>query len=124
MLASFGRNHGLEEETAFKVARVFGGGLGEGMVCGAVTGALMAIGLAQGRPEPDEEPVRTEAHKKVYEFLKRYRQRQGSIKCDRLLGNFLGVEDGLKEARARDAFPEICPGIIREAGLILEELGI
>lgn len=37
----------LKEETAYDLARNFGGGMKMGSVCGAVTGGLMALGLSQ-----------------------------------------------------------------------------
>ena len=38
-----------------RIATPFGGGIGgRGEVCGAVTGAVMAIGLKHGREEPSQ----------------------------------------------------------------------
>ena len=49
VLSAFAPEHGLDRETALKVATAFGGGMGHrGDTCGAVTGAFMAIGLRHG----------------------------------------------------------------------------
>ena len=45
----FARQMGLDDESALRVAAAFGGGMGRnGQNCGAVSGALLAIGLAKG----------------------------------------------------------------------------
>ena len=44
----FAQEGGLSREKALLVASCFGGGMRCGEVCGAVTGALMAIGLNFG----------------------------------------------------------------------------
>lgn len=45
VLVPFAEDGGLTEETAYKIAANFGGGMKMGSVCGAVTGGLMALGL-------------------------------------------------------------------------------
>jgi C_GCAxxG_C_C family probable redox protein len=46
VLACCGRAYGLPKETAVQVAQAFGGGIGKtGNLCGALTGALMTVGL-------------------------------------------------------------------------------
>ena len=46
VLLPFAEDLGLSEEKAYDIAAHFGGGMKMGSVCGAVTGALMALGLA------------------------------------------------------------------------------
>ena len=45
VLIPFAEEAGLEEETAYRVAANFGSGMKMGATCGAITGALMALGL-------------------------------------------------------------------------------
>ncbi len=45
VLMSFSQSLNLDDQTAYKIAACFGGGMKSGMVCGAVTGALMVLGL-------------------------------------------------------------------------------
>ena len=42
----FAERRGLTHEQAFSIAQAFGGGMQTGNVCGALTGALMALGIA------------------------------------------------------------------------------
>ena len=49
VLAAFAPEFGLDVDAALRVAAAFGGGMGRpGHPCGAVTGALMALGLRYG----------------------------------------------------------------------------
>ena len=45
VVVPFAADAGIDEETAYKTAANFGGGMKMGSVCGAVTGGLMALGL-------------------------------------------------------------------------------
>ena len=51
VLASFADALGITEETALKFGSCFGGGMRKGEVCGACTGALMALGMKFGMSE-------------------------------------------------------------------------
>ena len=53
VLVPFADRLGIPEDTAFNMAAHFGGGMKMGATCGAVTGALMVLGLA-GRGEVPE----------------------------------------------------------------------
>ena len=46
VLVPFADLCGLDKETAFKLGANFGSGMRHGSTCGAVTGALMVLGLA------------------------------------------------------------------------------
>jgi C_GCAxxG_C_C family probable redox protein len=53
VLVAFAPQLGMDESQALKLASPFGGGVvRRGQICGAVTGALMVLGLAQGRRIP------------------------------------------------------------------------
>lgn len=50
VLATFCERFGLDRHIGLKLAEGFSGGIGrQGLTCGAVTGALMVIGLRYGR---------------------------------------------------------------------------
>lgn len=46
----FAKDFGLDQDTAFALSSQFGSGMGMGSVCGALTGALMVLGLKGGTP--------------------------------------------------------------------------
>ena len=65
-----------------RVAAGFGGGLGRGEVCGAFTGAVMALGAALGRvsAQTDAAPFK-ELRTRMLDHLD---ARHGSLRCDKL----------------------------------------
>ena len=49
IIAAFAEECGITEAQALKLGSCFGGGMRKGEVCGAVTGALMVLGLLYGK---------------------------------------------------------------------------
>ena len=78
VLMSACEQFGLTQDQAYSLAAFFGAGMRRGEVCGAVTGALMALGLRYG----DENNRKCEKSK---DFLKAFEARFGSLPCRELL---------------------------------------
>ncbi|MFW5717992.1 MAG: C-GCAxxG-C-C family (seleno)protein [Spirochaetota bacterium] len=68
---------GLPEE-AMRAASAFGGGMGREDACGAMTGALMALGILRGTGRSHQDPRLGELRD---EFVRRFEERFGSIEC-------------------------------------------
>ena len=60
----------------------FGGGMQRGSICGAVTGAVAAIGAVRGRTEPNED--RKPSAEAVRTFLKKFEEEFGTLYCKEL----------------------------------------
>ena len=119
VLSTYGPRFGLGGETALRVATAFGGGMGHmGETCGAVTGAFMVIGLKHGRIRAEDEETRDKAYGLVTELADRFKSRNGSIVCRDLLGCDIGTPEGLALAREKN----VCPGFVRDAAEIIEEI--
>jgi len=71
---------GLSEE-AMRAAACFGGGMGRERACGAMTGALMALGILRCTGKSHQDPRIGELRD---EFVRRFEARFGSIDCARL----------------------------------------
>ena len=93
-----------------------------GETCGAVTGALMAIGLKYGKTKAEDDGARDKTYELVGEFVTRFKDRHGSIVCKELLGCDLSNDDGLTTAREKGLFDTLCPQFVRDATEILEEI--
>jgi len=113
----------VDRETALRLAAGFGGGLARtGETCGAVTGAVLALGLRHcGRPATTPESKRA-SYPAVREFLARFRALHGAVTCRELLGVDISTEEGMERARGQDLFRCRCPGFVRDAANIVEEL--
>jgi len=114
----------ISRELALRVASGFGGGLGRtGETCGAVTGAVMALGLRYCAVPAEADPLgKQKAYPPVQEFLARFKARHDSIVCRELLGCDLGLPEELQRAREQGLFKSRCPVFVRTAAEILEEL--
>jgi C_GCAxxG_C_C family probable redox protein len=89
------------------IASAFAGGIGNtGAVCGAVVGAVMAIGLKQGRGETMEEMLGNLAVTR--EFRRRFEAEIGDIRCRELTGLDLSTEEGLKQLMGSDTPQKVC----------------
>jgi C_GCAxxG_C_C family probable redox protein len=72
VLLSIQEEFGMRDLEAFKAATVFGGGVARsGETCGALIGALMALGLVIGREKMEE----TEAYRKTMEPAREIQRR-------------------------------------------------
>jgi C_GCAxxG_C_C family probable redox protein len=120
VLSTLGPELGLDEETAFKVASAFGGGMvRHGEVCGAVTGALMTLGLKFGSATEDEEEAVRAASQ---ELMRRFEEEKGSLLCRELLGYRLIVPEELVQARESGVFQTRCPFFVQRATELTKEI--
>ena len=119
----FAVDMGMERDAALKTAQAFGGGMAQmGETCGAVTGAFMAIGLKYGRTRADDDESKRRTYALVREFVEQFRARNGTIVCRELLGCDIGTTEGNRIAKDKQLFSTVCPGFVRDAVIILEEM--
>jgi len=120
ILASFGEDFSCDEATCLRIASSFGAGMARAQeVCGAVTGGLMAIGLALG--ERCATPNEREA---IYEnaaaFMDSFKERFGSLLCRDLLGIDLATPEGRDKMAQRGH--AACRAYVGGAAEILERM--
>jgi len=114
---------GLDRNTALKVSQAFGGGMAQmGETCGAVTGAFMVIGLKYGRTRADDNEAKEKTYELVKEFTQKFRARNGTIICRELLRCDLSTPEGQRIAKDKELFSTVCPGFVKDAVDILEEV--
>jgi len=93
VFCAFAEEFGMDPDTAMKVSAGLGGGVGRMReVCGAVTGATLALGLKYG---PDKAAV----YPHVQELCARFKAECGSIVCRELLDGTGATQGGSPEAR-------------------------
>ena len=103
VLAAYAGNYNMEKETALQVAVGFGAGMGRVQdVCGAVTGAIMVLGLASNFKEGDGRPKINEVYAKVHRFIDEFAKEKGTVKCRELLNCDLNTEEGQKFFREQN----------------------
>ena len=123
VLEVFSSDLGLDSEIAYKVSGLFGGGIGKtGETCGAVTGALMALGLKYGSTELEDKVGRQKAAAVAQQFIEQFKIRNGSLKCKELLGIDISTDKGLEEIKEKRMAVSHCTALISDAVVIVEDL--
>jgi len=123
VLSTYSEQLGLEKALALKIACGFGAGIGRmGRTCGAVTGALMVIGLKYGQVNLADEESSQRTYTLVKEFIDRFTALHSSIECKELIGYDLSDSGELSLARKSGVFQNKCPSFVYDSALILEEV--
>ena len=123
VLLAHGPALGIEPADCLRLAAPFGAGMARtGSTCGAVTGALMVIGLRLGHTVADDLATKERCYEVARDFLARFRERNGSVICKELLGCDPGTPEGLAEVQARNLHATVCTGLVRTAAELLGQL--
>jgi C_GCAxxG_C_C family probable redox protein len=124
VLFSFREDLGIDDDLALKIASGFGGGMGGRQeVCGAVSGAIMVIGLKYGRGSNDDRAAKETAYAKTKEVMERFSEIHGTYICRQLLdGCDLMTEEGRRLFREQDLSNKTCKVCVASAVKILEEI--
>ena len=124
VLSAFGERFEMSPERALKLAAGFGGGMGrQGLPCGAVTGAFMVLGLKAGATRADDAQAKQRTQELVRAFSRKFTERHGSIGCRELIGGLdISGPEGFEQAKKAGVFTELCPGFVRDAAEIVDEL--
>ena len=123
VLAAFAEGFGLSRELALRIAQPFGGGIAKsGDWCGAATGAFLVIGLKHGRFRADDAAAKDKTYALVQEFIRRFREKHGTARCDELLGCDIGTAEGQKTIETKKLHQTVCEGLIRDAADILDRI--
>ena len=124
VFSAFGTGLGLSEDQCLKLGCAFGGGMARNqMTCGAVTGALLALGLHFGRGADDPLAATGNAYEKTNRFFEEFQKRNGSINCRELLqGLVMNDPDDMEKIRELDLFKTVCARYVTDAVEITEGL--
>ena len=123
VLSTYSEQLGLEKALALKIACGFGAGIGRmGKTCGAVTGALMVIGLKHGQVNLADEESSQRTYTLVKKFIDRFTAIHSSIECKELIGYDLSDSGELSLARESGVFKNKCPGFVYDSACILEDV--
>jgi len=123
VFSAFSKELGLDPDTAKKIACGFGAGVSKtGNICGAVSGALMVIGLKYGKTQADDEAATEKTRALVRQFIHEFTQKNGSINCTELLGYDISTQEGFAAAKDSSLFMTKCPALVRDSADILEKI--
>lgn len=98
VFGAFAEESGIDSETAMRLASGLGGGMGRlREVCGAFSGAVLALGMKYG-------PDRAQVYAKVQELSAAMKSELGSIVCRELLSGTGATTGGAPETRTAEYY--------------------
>ncbi|MFT3830479.1 MAG: C-GCAxxG-C-C family protein [Opitutaceae bacterium] len=112
-----GADCGVPPELVVKLATGFGAGMGRTQeTCGAITGAILALGLRGGRALGDDKARTEETYRDVQALLRDFAALHGSCNCRELLGGCdLRTEAGQREFKERGYLRNRCAEYVKTA---------
>lgn len=123
VLASYSPELGIQKELAAGLGRGMAGGIGGlGNVCGAVSGAVLVIGLKTTNHENlTDRAAGFKTMETVRKFVSKFEERHSSIKCRELIGHDISTLENIEAAMKANAYAN-CPKFIESAVTILDNM--
>jgi len=122
VFSTLGEQLGIDRNQAIKLATGLGAGIsGNGDICGAVSGGIMAIGLKHGNDENTDVDSRNKTFYLSQELIEKIKVKHGCYMCRDLTGIDFTPE-GIKLFEERNIAEKICINVIKDVVETVEEL--
>jgi C_GCAxxG_C_C family probable redox protein len=124
VFAAFAADFDMPIDTGLKVSCAFGGGMGRRQkTCGAVTGALMALGMKYGKALNEPEEKKKLTYDKTALFFAEFEKLHGSSNCKFLLNGLdMNAPGDMEKIKSQNLFSTLCPKYVESAVQIAEKL--
>jgi C_GCAxxG_C_C family probable redox protein len=123
VMKSILESKGMDFDEIFHLAAGFGGGVGlQGHICGAVSGAVAALGVINGSRYDDFIKHKEATYSSTEKFIKIFSGKNRSIICDDLTGITMADKASHDKAIEDGTFRKICPGYVKDAIRIVLEM--
>ena len=121
--AVFCEKYGMDKSIVLKMCSGLGAGFRSGEICGAVSGAVLVIGLKYGQDTAEDKTVKDHCNAQAVEFLNLFRAKNKYVVCRDILGFDLSNKEEYAQAQERNLFKTTCVDMVNSAVALLEELG-
>ncbi len=123
VFASFADDLGIGSDLALRIACGFGAGIArKQMICGAVTGAVMVIGLKYGNSQIDDTVSKDKTYQLIQDFNEKFLAKNSSLECKNLTACDFNTEEGQKYYSENHIQENVCSKCIKNSIEILEEI--
>ncbi len=123
VVLSFADDLKFSKELAQKMAAGFGGGMGKQQsTCGAVTGAIMVLGLLKGEDVNNNDELKASAYGAVKDLTRDFVAEYRSTNCKDLIGCDLNTPEGSARFKEEKIMENTCAGCVKKAVEIVEDL--
>ena len=115
----------MDFEQVMPLAAGIGAGVAhEGNVCGAVSGAILALGVIENKSHADAKQHKEAAYASGEEFVRRFKQKYGTIICNELTGVEMTDTNARNNAIEDGTFVKKCPSFVSDAVRIALEIAL
>ena len=123
VLLSFADDLKFSKELAQKMAAGFGGGMGKQQeTCGAVTGAIMVLGLLKGEEVNNNDELKAASYGAVKDLTKGFVAEFKTTQCKDLIGCDLNTPEGAARFKDEKIMETTCADCVKKAVEIVEDL--
>lgn len=123
VVLSFADDLRFSKELALKMAAGFGGGMGKQQgTCGAVTGAIMVLGLLKGEQVNNNDELKSQAYGSVKELIREFVSEFKSTNCKDLIGCDLNTAEGAAQFKEQKVMETVCAGCVKKAVQIVDAM--
>lgn len=124
VISSFSTDFEMERDALLKLASPFGSGIAKTQeTCGAVTGALMAIGLKYGKGIRGTEEDKMHAYQLSRQLIEAFSKEHGCTNCLKLMDNLdMNTPEGIAKIKELDLHNTRCINYIKTAVKLTEEI--
>ncbi len=123
VLLSFAEDLKISKELALKISAGFGGGMGKmQQTCGAVTGAIMVLGLLKGEHVNNNDELKSETCSSVIELSRQFTASFQTTSCRELTGCDLNSQEGAEKFKEDGVMENVCAACVEEAVRIVESM--
>ena len=123
VVLSFADDLKFSKELAQKMAAGFGGGMGKTQeTCGAVSGAIMVLGLLKGEEVNNNDELKASAYGAVKDLTRDFVAEYRTTKCRDLIGCDLNTPEGEAKFKDENMMVTICADCVKKAVEIVENL--
>jgi C_GCAxxG_C_C family probable redox protein len=125
VLLSFADDLKFSKELAQKMAAGFGGGMGKQQeTCGAVTGAIMVLGMLKGEHVNNNDELKSESYGSVKELTRNFVATYNTTRCKDLIGCDLNTPEGAAKFKEEKIMETVCAGCVKKAVEIVESIAM
>ncbi len=123
VLLAFSEKFNIDKDSAVKIASGFGGGMARMQeTCGAVTGGIMIAGLAFTNIMEDNATNKERVYYIISQFIMRFKEKYGTIKCSELLNCDRNTEEGQRYYEKNNLQQNICRNCVEDVTRLLDDL--
>lgn len=123
VVLSFADDLKFSKELAQKMTAGFGGGMGKQQkTCGAITGAIMVLGILKGEQVNNNDELKSQAYGSVNELTREFVAEYHTTQCKDLIGCDLNTPEGSEKFKIENLMENVCAGCVQKAVQIVESI--